>query len=206
MYRRQLKHSRVKNLFKFVSAKMNQVLTVESYLEFDTCFHLEYSTSISSFIAQPEGFSFRFEGRERSYTPDFHIVENNEVKWIEVKPFRKTQNPEFLELFRAKQLKAQQTGIPLLLVTEKQIRVNPVLNNLKILHRYSGFQSFTDIHIRLLSLVKLNGKVSIFDAASYLNIDLGLMIKVAFSLVSQGVLHTNLVDEELSFSSLIWSK
>ncbi|MCQ1059572.1 Tn7 transposase TnsA N-terminal domain-containing protein [Photobacterium sp. ZSDE20] len=185
---------------------MNQVLTVESYLEFDTCFHLEYSASISSFIAQPEGFTYRFEGREHSYTPDFYIVENKERKWMEVKPFRKTQNPEFLEMFRAKQAKAQQIGIPLLLVTEKQIRVNPVLNNLKILHRYSGFQDFTDIHIKLLSLVKLNGKISIFDAASYLNIDLGLMIKVAFSLVSQGVLQTNLVNEELSISSLIWSK
>ncbi|MDD1830201.1 TnsA endonuclease N-terminal domain-containing protein, partial [Photobacterium sp. ZSDE20] len=176
---------------------MNQVLTVESYLEFDTCFHLEYSPSITSFIAQPEGFTYRFEDRELPYTPDFQVIENKNLKWIEVKPSRKTQNLEFLDRFRAKQAKAQKIGVPLLLVTEKQIRVNPVLNNLKILHRYSGFQGCTDIHIKLLSLVKLNGKISIFDAASYLNIDLGLMIKVAFSLVSQGVLHTNLVNEEL---------
>jgi len=32
MYRRHLKHSRVKNLFKFVSTKLNTVLTVESSL------------------------------------------------------------------------------------------------------------------------------------------------------------------------------
>lgn len=61
MYRRQLKHSRVKNIFKFVSAKMKQVMTVESYLEFDTCFHLEYSPQVTSFIAQPEGFRYRFD-------------------------------------------------------------------------------------------------------------------------------------------------
>ena len=68
MYRRKLKHSRVKSLFKFVSAKMNQAMTVESYLEFDTCFHLEYSSSITSFAAQPEGFLYRFDGRDCSYT------------------------------------------------------------------------------------------------------------------------------------------
>lgn len=51
MYRRQLKHSRVKNLFKFVSAKMNQVMVAESYLEFDTCFYFEYSPSTVSFFA-----------------------------------------------------------------------------------------------------------------------------------------------------------
>ncbi len=51
MYRRHLKHSRVKNLFKFVSAKMNTVFTVESSLEFDTCFHLEYSPAVTEFEA-----------------------------------------------------------------------------------------------------------------------------------------------------------
>ena len=58
MYRRHLKHSRVKNLFKFVSAKMDTVLTVESSLEFDTCFHLEYSPSVKFYEAQPEGFYY----------------------------------------------------------------------------------------------------------------------------------------------------
>ncbi len=55
MYRRHLKHSRVKNLFKFVSAKMNTVFTVESSLEFDTCFHLEYSSTVKEFETQPLG-------------------------------------------------------------------------------------------------------------------------------------------------------
>ena len=49
MYRQHPKHSHVKNLFKFVSAKMNTVNTVESALAFDTCFHLEYSQVTSSF-------------------------------------------------------------------------------------------------------------------------------------------------------------
>lgn len=48
MYRRHLVHSRVKNIFKFVSAKIDTVFTIESALEFGACFHLEYSHDISS--------------------------------------------------------------------------------------------------------------------------------------------------------------
>jgi len=53
MYRRNLKYSRVKNLYKFASPKMNTVFTVESSLEFDTCFHLEYSSKIIKFEIRP---------------------------------------------------------------------------------------------------------------------------------------------------------
>ncbi len=206
MYRRKLKHSRVKNLFKFVSAKMNQVMTVESYLEFDTCFHLEYSSPITSFIAQPEGFIYHLDDRDLPYTPDFQIIENDTAKWIEVKPLAKTLNPDFLQRFKAKQEKAQKLGTPLILVTEKQIRVNPVLNNLKILHRYSGFQSLTDLHFQLLLLVKTVGEISVSDAANQLGIDKSLMVKSAFSLVSSGMLTVNLVNEELGLHSIVWSE
>ncbi len=88
MYRRHLNHSRVKNLFKFVSAKMNTVFIVESSLEFDTCFHLEYSPAVKEFEAQPEGYYYIFEGRECPYTPDFRVVDQHgNACFIEVSPW-----------------------------------------------------------------------------------------------------------------------
>ena len=88
MYRRHLNHSRVKNLFKFVSAKMNTVFIVESSLEFDTCFHLEYSPAVKEFEAQPEGYYYNFEGRECPYTPDFRVVDQHgNACFIEVSPW-----------------------------------------------------------------------------------------------------------------------
>lgn len=164
------------------------------------------SSSITSFIAQPAGFIYHLDDRDLPYTPDFQIVENDTVKWIEVKPLAKTLNPDFLQRFKAKQEKAQKLGIPLILVTEKQIRVNPVLNNLKILHRYSGFQSLTDFHFQLLLLVKIVGEISVSDAANQLGIDKSLMVKSAFSLVSSGMLTVNLVNEELGLHSVVWSE
>ncbi|MGF1874703.1 endonuclease [Photobacterium frigidiphilum] len=164
------------------------------------------SSSITSFIAQPAGFIYHLDDRDLPYTPDFQIVENDTVKWIEVKPLAKTLNPDFLQRFKAKQEKAQKLGTPLILVTEKQIRVNPVLNNLKILHRYSGFQSLTAIHLRILFLVKTVGKISVSDAANLLCIEQSLMVKSAFSLVSSGMLATDLVNDELGLHSIVWSE
>lgn len=53
MYRRKLQHSRVKNLFKFASVKINRLIIVESALEFDASTDSEYSPDIVSFEVQP---------------------------------------------------------------------------------------------------------------------------------------------------------
>ncbi len=71
MYQRNIKHSRVKNLFKFASLKNRASLTLESSLEFDACFHFEYSKSVSAFEAQPIGFYYQYYGKSLPYTPDF---------------------------------------------------------------------------------------------------------------------------------------
>ena len=147
MYRRNLKHSRVNNIFKFASQKMKTVLTVESFLEFDTCFHFEYSPDVISFEAQPLGFKYQFDEKECTYTPDFLVADKKHgERFIEVKPVNKTINEEFRLRFAAKQQQSLLLGKSLILVTEQQIRINPILNNLKLLHRYSGFQSFTPFH------------------------------------------------------------
>jgi len=43
MYVRTLKQSQVKNISKFMSLKNDSIIRTESMLEFDMCFHLEYS-------------------------------------------------------------------------------------------------------------------------------------------------------------------
>ena len=195
MYRRHLKHSRVKNLFKFVSAKMNTVFTVESSLEFDTCFHLEYSPAVKAFEAQPEGFYYAFEGRDCPYTPDFRVVDQQgNASLIEVKPSDKVADPDFLQRFPIKQQKAFELSSPLKLVTERQIRIDPILGNLKLLHRYSGFQSFTPLHMQLLGLVKDLGRVSLARLSGSTGAPPEDVLATALSLIARGLIHSDLTD------------
>ncbi len=87
MYRRKLRHSRVKNLYKFASAKNHSVLTVESSLEFDACFHFEYSDDVLSYEAQPEGFYYCYGAKTLPYTPDFRLVNASGIATlVEIKP------------------------------------------------------------------------------------------------------------------------
>ena len=205
MYRRHLKHSRVKNLFKFVSAKMNTVFTVESSLEFDTCFHLEYSPAVKAFEAQPEGFYYAFEGRDCPYTPDFRVVDQQgNASLIEVKPSDKIADPDFLQRFPIKQQKAFELSSPLKLVTERQIRIDPILGNLKLLHRYSGFQSFTPLHMQLLGLVKDLGRVSLARLSGSTGAPPEDVLATALSLIARGLIHSDLTEHEMGFSSIVW--
>ena len=205
MYRRHLKHSRVKNLFKFVSAKMNTVFTVESSLEFDTCFHLEYSPAVKAFEAQPEGFYYAFEWRDCPYTPDFRVVDQQgNASLIEVKPSDKVADPDFLQRFPIKQQKAFELSSPLKLVTERQIRIDPILGNLKLLHRYSGFQSFTPLHMQLLGLVKDLGRVSLARLSGSTGAPPEDVLATALSLIARGLIHSDLTEHEMGFSSIVW--
>jgi len=188
MYSRKIGHSRVKNIFKFASSKMGTVYTVESALEFDTCFHLEYSPTIKSFEAQPFGFKYNFGEKSLPYTPDFRIENNqSQEQFIEVKPLAKTYCEDFRARFIQRKIAAEKQGVGLILVTEEQIRVNPILNNFKLLHRYTGFQSITPMQLTLLKLVQRLGLTSIKEVSLRLKLPLGELLANLLSLICRGM-------------------
>ncbi|WP_305374049.1 TnsA endonuclease N-terminal domain-containing protein [Photobacterium leiognathi] len=183
---------------------MNKVLTVESRLEFDTCFHLEYSPDISFIEAQPEGFYYPYQDKHLPYTPDFLIVDKGKRKLIEVKPFKKTQSLEFQQCFLAKKEQANELDISLILVTEKQIRVDPILNNLKLLHRYSGFQSLTSLHMSFIEIAKRYQRIKVKDFVSFCGVDESIAIATTLRLISSGLLCMNLSTQDFNLDSIVW--
>lgn len=206
MIRRKLKHSRVKNLYKFASQKNKATCLVESSLEFDACFHFEYSREIKSFEAQPLGFEYEFDGRICRYTPDFLLTHHEKPqKYIEVKPFSKIANSEFRARFAQKQLVAkEQIGIELILVTDKQIRVYPTLDNLKLLHRYSGFQSLTELQLSIIQLLNQWRKLTIQNLMKTLKASIGEILASVYRLLSLGSVNSDL-NTELTLESVIWA-
>tara|TARA_R110002033_G_scaffold20300_4_gene51502 strand:- start:32221 stop:32850 length:630 start_codon:yes stop_codon:yes gene_type:complete len=206
MYIRSLrKPSPNKNVFKFASAKVSETIMCESSLEFDACFHHEYNDCIAVFGSQPEGFYYDFEGKRLPYTPDaiVHFIDGT-VKFHEYKPYSKTFDPIFRAKFVAKKEAAQSLGADLILVTERQIRVNPILNNLKILHRYSGIYGLNTIQIELLKLIKRTGKISVNDVAITQSLSLGEARSYLYSLIHKGLIKTNLNQDDLTCNPSVW--
>lgn len=52
---------------------MGKVIRVESSLEYDACFHLEYSKDITSFVSQPCGVEYVLNGIKRPFFPYFLV-------------------------------------------------------------------------------------------------------------------------------------
>lgn len=193
MYIRNLrKPSANKNIFKFSSFKNAGTIMCESSLEFDACFHLEYSSSIISFESQPIGIEYQMNGKIRRYTPDFKIVKDTgEIEFIEIKPSKKLTSLVFREAFECKRSAYKMKGFKLLLVTDKQIRSTPLLDNLKVINRYSS-SSLSDVHDLALKHIRACKSLSISELALKLGLIIGDCIAACALLINRGSVHTDL--------------
>ncbi|WHR52408.1 TnsA endonuclease N-terminal domain-containing protein [Vibrio furnissii] len=152
MYVRNLRKPSAKNVYKFVSVKNDCTIMRESSLEYDCCYYLEYSDDVVRYQSQPKGYRFPYRGKQHPYTPDFLVHKKDGTSYLlEVKPLSKTFSSEFQDMFHQKQIMASELGIPLLLVTDRQIRNDVHLNNLKLVHRYSGL-------LKILAIWKVFGQ------------------------------------------------
>nr|WP_287836502.1 TnsA endonuclease N-terminal domain-containing protein [Halomonas sp.] len=181
------------------------MLIVESSLEFDACFHFEYTSSISSYVAQPEGFYYSYQGKQLPYTPDFLIIDKaHGSRFIEVKPFAEIEDEEFRDKFRCRQKSASDHGVPLLLITDKKIRIAPVLSNLKLLHRYSGLKSVSSLHLMLLDIVRESGEARIRDLVKKTGEPSGLVLASVISCLSVGEINSDLSVNKLGMDTIVW--
>ncbi len=207
MYIRDLrKPSPNKNVFKFASVKVGKAIMCESTLEFDACFHNEYNSDIESYGSQPEGFKYNFKGKSLPYTPDTLVqyIDKSE-KFHEYKLYSAISSPLFHAKFIARKEAAQKLGIELILVTDKQIRINPILNNLKLLHRYSGVYEINSIQFELLRAIHLLGKVKLNDIANQFGLSLGESRCLLYRLIHKGHLIADLSNEDLTKNPTLWS-
>ncbi|MEZ9819869.1 TnsA endonuclease N-terminal domain-containing protein [Shewanella sp. 10N.286.45.A1] len=184
---------------------MSETIMCESTLEFDACFHHEYNETIETFGSQPKGFYYCFEGKRLPYTPDalLHYIDGT-TKFHEYKPYSKTFDPIFKAKFVAKKEAAQALGTELILVTDKQIRVNPILNNLKLLHRYSGIYVVSDIQRELLQLIQNSGKIQLDDVADEYALSVGETRSFLYSLINKGLLEADLSQDDLTCNPSVW--
>ncbi|MBW8190953.1 Tn7 transposase TnsA N-terminal domain-containing protein [Neiella marina] len=207
MYDQTKKSSHVHNICKFMSLKNDAVVRTLSILEFDFCFHLEYDPEVASYQSQPDGFKYRFNNRLCRYTPDFLVEDgNSEAAFFEVKHSSQILKPDFRARFAEKQrISLSEYGKRLILVTEKQIRLDPVIGNLKLLHRYSGLQTITALQKAVLKFVQKHQQVTLLDVALSLGTSERETLISALSWISNGTLKTNVRNTAFGLDSVVWS-
>ena len=195
MYKRNIKHSRVKNIFKFASLKNRTSLTVESSLEFDACFYFEYDKSISSYEMQPIGLYYQYDDKSHPYTPDFLVsYRGGKNIYYEIKYEDDACDVEFYHRFQYKKIKYREQELDLRLITERQLRAGHLLRNLHLIHRYSGCSENNIKLDGILAIVKKYGRVKIRELVRHLNFNEGDLSKFVLIGVSKGFISFNLCE------------
>ncbi|WP_261883511.1 TnsA endonuclease N-terminal domain-containing protein [Vibrio pelagius] len=205
MKKRILRNSSVKNISRFVSLKTDSIHTVESDLEFDTCFHFEFSAKILTFEAQPIGFEYHLDGKRRKYTPDFLVTYNDTYQpFYEIKPKRIAETEEFKETFSVKREQALSMGNDLKVLTEDDIQIYPLLDNLKIIHRYACDDRLNSLQHQILSLLRKYGELRIEQIVKYSSVHSSRSLPALYDLIARQLLKIDM-HQPIDWQTPIWS-
>jgi hypothetical protein len=119
-----------KNTSRYFPSKLNnKTMRAESMFEINGMYFLEFDDSVAQYQSQPSSFVYEDDGKEKRYTPDFLIVKHTgEYQFIELKPYKFTQNNSFLHKHgRLNDYFLTRYNTPLTLWTEKDF-FDPILN------------------------------------------------------------------------------
>ena len=193
MKRQIPRNSTERNISRFVSLKSNSIQTTESLLEFDACFHFEFSSEILIFQAQPQTYHYQLNNKTRRYTPDFLCnFDNGDAIFFEVKPKVKTLSDEFKEKFQAQKETALEMGADLELITDEEIRIYPLLDNLKIIHRYACFDELDDLQRSILQLFQYYAEYRVRHLLRHTKVHSTIFLPALYDLIAKQLLTINL--------------
>lgn len=206
MYDQTKKASHVHNICKFMSLKNNAVIRTQSILEFDFCYHLEFNPHITHFSSQPLNLFYSFNGRQCRYTPDFLANYTNEDStFFEVKHSSQILKSNFRARFAAKQSVCEhQLAKKLILITEKQIRAEPLFPNLKLIRRYAGLRTVTASEQAVLEFIQLKKNVQLIEVSKHLNLSEQKTLIASLCWIASGELKTDIGHALFGINNVVW--
>lgn len=185
---------------KFPSKKNKCMIHCESILERDAALYLEMSHQVKSYKAQPSVETYYDnELVARLYFPDFEaILTDDSSVHIEVKPSSKLSRPDLKGKLEAIFRRYQEQGRRFRILTEKDVRSEPLHSNLKLLAYHTREQINAQKFEALKQVLKQLTSITIAKAAAIIGEE-----KDVYSLIASGYLATNL-NQPINQSSLIW--
>ncbi len=181
-----------KNIGLFSSYKMQTSQWYESLIERDYMYLLECDPDVVRYQSQPLTIVYNLELKQRRYTPDFLVERLKQKQIIEVKPASKVLHEKNQTLWKCVTPIFNSYGWEFIVVTDAMIRVQPLLNNLKLLYKYVTEPLTPQIYIDCHNYFKKQTVISVEDALSQLG-NQQFTIKTVFKLILLGVLETDLM-------------
>ncbi|OBU30665.1 hypothetical protein AYY23_04690 [Photobacterium kishitanii] len=145
--------------------------------------------------------------KKRFYTPDF-LVEYIDLnkEYFEVKPFVRAVEPEFVQKFNAIKIAVKQKQTSISLITERQIHIQPRLDNAKLLYRYADIQQLNPLQYEIVSFLRRQrlNKLSAKVLAIKLNYSQGDVNSNVLALLSAGYIQADILKNKFNDEILLW--
>jgi hypothetical protein len=179
---------------KFASLKVGRLVWWESQIERDYIYLLEFDSAVVSYKEQPMYIAYYLNSKERHYTPDFLVKRAEKTLVVEVKLEEKVQKEENQHLFRIASSVCARNSYEFIVVTDTMIRVQPRLDNIKLLTRYQR-TPISDPYYQIVcyELFAKNCEVSLSKLMQFFA-SRNISRQVVFSLLYWGVLAVNLME------------
>jgi hypothetical protein len=152
---------------RFPSVKMGRAIWWESQIEGDYIYLLEIDPDVVAYKEQPFRIKLEMSGSKRSYVPDFLVVRKSGRQIVEVKPVEKVTTEENSLLFPVVRQIAAEQRYQYVVVTDGMIRVQPRLNNIKLLFRYARTEIRPQHQLAIINLLQ-DHRASIAEAREFL--------------------------------------
>lgn len=123
----------------FPSYKCGRMIAWESLLERDAILLLEFSQGVVSYGHQPAVIDYSDGDQMRKYYPDFEaVLDGGEVVHLEIKPAAELERSSVAAKYQLIAADYQRRRQSFRILTDKDIRVEPLLGNLWLLRPLRG--------------------------------------------------------------------
>ena len=122
---------------KFPSLKNASSVKCASALEMDMVYLLELDPDVISYKTQPFKLHYLLDKKLHVYTPDILVTRTDRKQIVEVKWSERAETEKYILLFKTVAPLFESKGCEYIVATEKTIRIEPKLYNIKLLYKYS---------------------------------------------------------------------
>ena len=149
---------------RFPSLKLDRMVAFESLIERDLIYMLDFEPDVTWFTEQPFTIPYQYEGKPRSYTPDFHIIRDDQNILIECKPQKFIGKDDNQHKFAAAQAWCVAKGWVFQVISDEQLRRGHRVRNIKLLTQFARYDIGSAVrhHIRTF-LASTPGSIRVAD-------------------------------------------
>lgn len=136
---------------KAPSYKSGSIVHCESAQEEEAVARFEACPSVTRITAQPVRITYEHEGKKRNTTPDFKLTLKEGLDiYVEIK--HTTQALKMADVLEARAVGSAEQGLDYRVITDRWIRIEPLLENIRILQRWRGATRVSHDRLELFAL------------------------------------------------------